>query len=32
MGQIAARHPEKSLADDYVNSLISDDEAIRRGG
>jgi len=28
MGQIAARHPEKSLAEDYVNSLVSDDEAI----
>jgi ectoine hydroxylase-related dioxygenase (phytanoyl-CoA dioxygenase family) len=31
MGQIAARHPEKALADDYVNSLIADDEAIRDG-
>lgn len=30
MGQIAGRHPEKSLADGYVNSLIADDEAIAR--
>jgi ectoine hydroxylase-related dioxygenase (phytanoyl-CoA dioxygenase family) len=28
MGQIAGRHPEKALADDYVNSLVSDDAAI----
>ena len=28
MGQIAARHPEKALANDYVNSLVADDEAI----
>jgi ectoine hydroxylase-related dioxygenase (phytanoyl-CoA dioxygenase family) len=28
MGQLAGRHPEKSLADDYVNSLIADDAAI----
>jgi ectoine hydroxylase-related dioxygenase (phytanoyl-CoA dioxygenase family) len=28
MGQIAARHPEKALEDDYVNSLVADDEAI----
>ncbi|MCZ6784404.1 MAG: phytanoyl-CoA dioxygenase family protein [Proteobacteria bacterium] len=33
MGQIAGRHPEKALADDYVNSLVADDDAIaaRRG-
>ncbi len=33
MGQLAGRHPEKVLADDYVNSLIADDAAIaaRRG-
>jgi ectoine hydroxylase-related dioxygenase (phytanoyl-CoA dioxygenase family) len=30
MGQIAGRHPEKALADDYVNSLVADDEAIER--
>ena len=29
MGQIAGRHPEKSLADDYVNSLDADDAEIR---
>ena len=29
MGQIAGRHPEKSLADDYVNSLDADDSEIR---
>lgn len=29
MGQLAARHPEKALADDYVNSLVADDAAIR---
>ena len=28
MGQLAGRHPEKSLADDYVNSLVEDDAAI----
>ena len=28
MGQLAGRHPEKSLADDYVNSLVADDERI----
>jgi hypothetical protein len=28
MGQLAGRHPEKSLAEDYVNSLILDDAAI----
>jgi ectoine hydroxylase-related dioxygenase (phytanoyl-CoA dioxygenase family) len=28
MGQLAGRHPEKALADDYVNSLVSDDAAI----
>jgi ectoine hydroxylase-related dioxygenase (phytanoyl-CoA dioxygenase family) len=28
IGQLAGRHPEKSLADDYVNSLIADDAAI----
>lgn len=28
MGQIAGRHPEKALADDYVNSLIADDATI----
>jgi len=33
MGQLAGRHPEKALADDYVNSLIADDDEIaRRGG
>jgi ectoine hydroxylase-related dioxygenase (phytanoyl-CoA dioxygenase family) len=31
MGQIAGRHPEKALADDYVNSLVADDEAIATG-
>ena len=33
MGQLAGRHPEKVLADDYVNSLLADDAAIaaRRG-
>jgi len=29
MGQIAGRHPEKSLAEDYENSLIADDEALQ---
>lgn len=28
MGQIAGRHPEKTLAEDYVNSLDADDAAI----
>jgi ectoine hydroxylase-related dioxygenase (phytanoyl-CoA dioxygenase family) len=28
MGQLAGRHPEKALAEDYVNSLIADDEEI----
>jgi ectoine hydroxylase-related dioxygenase (phytanoyl-CoA dioxygenase family) len=28
MGQLAGRHPKKSLAEDYVNSLILDDAAI----
>jgi ectoine hydroxylase-related dioxygenase (phytanoyl-CoA dioxygenase family) len=28
MGQLAGRHPEKALADDYVNSLIDDDNQI----
>jgi hypothetical protein len=28
MGQLAGRHPEKALADDYVNSLVADDAAI----
>jgi ectoine hydroxylase-related dioxygenase (phytanoyl-CoA dioxygenase family) len=28
MGQLAGRHPEKSLAEDYVNSLVADDVAI----
>ncbi len=28
MGQIAGRHPEKSLADGYVNSLVADDAEI----
>jgi len=28
MGQLAGRHPEKSLAPDYVNSLVADDAAI----
>jgi len=33
MGQLAGRHPDKALADDYVNSLVADDAAIasRRG-
>ena len=33
MGQLAGRHPEKALADDYVNSLVADDAEIaaRRG-
>ncbi len=28
MGQLAGRHPEKALADDYVNSLLADDLVI----
>jgi len=28
IGQIAGRHPEKALADDYVNSLVADDAEI----
>ena len=34
MGQLAGRHPEKSLAEDYVNSLVADDAEIsaRRPG
>jgi ectoine hydroxylase-related dioxygenase (phytanoyl-CoA dioxygenase family) len=28
MGQLAGRHPDKALADDYVNSLDADDAAI----
>jgi ectoine hydroxylase-related dioxygenase (phytanoyl-CoA dioxygenase family) len=28
MGQLAGRHPEKSLAEGYVNSLVADDAAI----
>ena len=31
MGQLAGRHPEKALAEDYVNSLVVDDEALKRG-
>ena len=30
MGQLAGRHPEKSLATGYVNSLEADDEEITR--
>ncbi len=30
MGQLAGRHPEKSLAADYVNSLVVDDEELER--
>lgn len=30
MGQLAGRHPEKILAEGYVNSLLADDEAIAR--
>ncbi|MCG8590722.1 MAG: phytanoyl-CoA dioxygenase family protein [Proteobacteria bacterium] len=30
MGQLAARHPEKALADDYVNSLVADDAEIAK--
>lgn len=32
MGQLAGRHPEKSLADDYVNSLVVDDREIAERG
>ena len=28
MGQIAGRHPEKALTEDYVNSLIADGATI----
>jgi ectoine hydroxylase-related dioxygenase (phytanoyl-CoA dioxygenase family) len=28
MGQLAGRHPETSLAEDYVNSLVEDDAEI----
>ena len=31
MGQLAGRHPEKALADGYVNSLVADDAAIAAG-
>ena len=31
MGQVAGRHPRKTLAPGYVNSLISDDEDIASG-
>ena len=31
-GQLARRHPEKSLADDYVNSLVVDDREITEKG
>jgi ectoine hydroxylase-related dioxygenase (phytanoyl-CoA dioxygenase family) len=31
MGQLAGRHPEKALEDDYVNSLVADDAAIAAG-
>jgi len=31
MGQLAGRHPQKSLAEGYVNSLIVDDEEIGLG-
>ncbi len=31
MGQLAGRHPEKSLADGYVNSLVADDAEIAKG-
>ena len=27
-GQLAGRHPQKGLAEDYVNSLVVDDEEI----
>ncbi len=30
MGQLAGRHPEKSLAEDYVHSLVADDEEIAK--
>jgi ectoine hydroxylase-related dioxygenase (phytanoyl-CoA dioxygenase family) len=32
MGQLAGRHPEKSLADEYVNSLLVDDAEIEARG
>jgi ectoine hydroxylase-related dioxygenase (phytanoyl-CoA dioxygenase family) len=31
MGQLAGRHPEKALADGYVNSLVADDDEIAAG-
>jgi ectoine hydroxylase-related dioxygenase (phytanoyl-CoA dioxygenase family) len=31
MGQVAGRHPQKTLIDGYVNSLVSDDDAIASG-
>jgi ectoine hydroxylase-related dioxygenase (phytanoyl-CoA dioxygenase family) len=31
MGQVAGRHPKKTLIDGYVNSLVSDDDAIASG-
>ena len=30
MGQIAGRHPEKSLDEGYVNSLVVDDEEVEK--
>lgn len=30
MGQIAGRHPEKTLSDGYINSLIADDDEIAK--
>ena len=32
MGQVAGRHPKKTLADGYANSLVSDDDKIASGG
>ena len=32
IGQIAGRHPEKALAEDFQNSLIADDAAIAADG
>jgi ectoine hydroxylase-related dioxygenase (phytanoyl-CoA dioxygenase family) len=31
MGQVAGRHPGKTLADGYVNSLVADDDEIASG-
>lgn len=31
MGQLAGRHPEKALADGYINSLVADDDEIAAG-